>query len=444
LSSTLPRKFKIAFEGCSEDHTQLPINDIGFQARVEGGEAGFRVTVGGGTSTVCASGTVLFEWLAAREIFDVAEAVIQVFHKFGDRQHRQRNRMKFLIRELGWEAFQTRVRETLAAVRERGGTPLTFDPRHSPVEEPPRGPRPTPPGVAETANRARATAIRGPGIVPDVVPLEEITEVAWARWVRTNTRPQKQEGYQRVTVRLVLGDVTGAQLRTLADLASAYADGIVRVTLSQNIVLRWIRRDEVRELYRRLAAAGLGTPDADTVADVTSCPGAETCRLAVTQSRGLGQLLSTHLRDRSDWLAAAPDLRIKISGCPNGCGQHHVAGIGFQGSVRRLGTRVVPQYFVLIGGGANGHGTHFGRLAAKIPARRIPAAVDALLGLFVAERISDETSTAFFQRVNLARAKAVLAPFESLREGDAMPEDFVDLGETTAFKPEVQEGECAS
>jgi sulfite reductase (NADPH) hemoprotein beta-component len=208
--------------------------------------------------------------------------------------------------------------------------------------------------------------------------------------------------------------------------------------------MRWVRRDAIAELYRHLAAAGLGTGDAETVADVTSCPGAESCRLAVTQSRGLAQLLGTHLGEKSEWITAAADLKIKISGCPNGCGQHHIAGIGFQGSVRRLGDRVVPQYFVLVGGGANAKSMHFGRLAAKIPARKLPQAVDQLLELFSKERNTGETATHFFQRVDLSRVKAVLAPLERLSQGEAAPADFVDLGEDHEFRPEVMEGECAS
>src|SRR5204863_6643885 len=158
------------------------------------------------------------------------------------------------------------------------------------------------------------------------------------------------------------------------------------VTTEQDLVFRWVNASDVRQLYRRLAAAGLGLAEAGTVADVTSCPGAESCRLAVTQSRGLGRLLEEHLRARPDLIAAADGARIKISGCPNGCGQHHIATIGFQGSVRRVGPRAVPQYFVMVGGGATETGAAFGRLAAKIPARRITEAVDRLIRLYARDR----------------------------------------------------------
>jgi sulfite reductase (NADPH) hemoprotein beta-component len=191
-------------------------------------------------------------------------------------------------------------------------------------------------------------------------------------------------------------------------------------------------------------AAGLGLPDARTVADVTSCPGAETCRIAVTQSRGLGRLLGDWLRTRPDLVEAAPGLDVKISGCPNGCGQHHIAGLGFQGSVRRLGDSVLPQYFVMLGGGVADSGARFARLAAKIPARRVTQAVERLLALYVAERETGEPADAFFARVDIARVKPLLVDLESLDASDATAEDFVDLGEQAAFKLEALEGECSA
>jgi sulfite reductase (NADPH) hemoprotein beta-component len=218
----------------------------------------------------------------------------------------------------------------------------------------------------------------------------------------------------------------------------------VRTTADQDIVLRWVRTAEVPALYRRLEAAGLGLPDANTVADVTSCPGAESCRLAVTQSRGLGRLIGDHLRARPDLVAAAEDLQIKISGCPNGCGRHHVAGIGFQGSVRRLGSRVVPQYFLMVGGGVDHQGASFGRIAAKVPARRMPEAVERLIGVYAQESRPGETATAFFRRVEVSRVKAALADLEQLTAEEAQAEDFIDLGEQTQFKVEAMDGECSA
>jgi sulfite reductase (NADPH) hemoprotein beta-component len=444
LGSALPRKFKVAFEGCPEDHALLGMHDIGWRARVRDGRRGFRVTIGGGTSILCKSGDELFEFLPAAEILDVAEAILRVFQRLGDYKHKQRNRMKFLIKELGWEAWRAEFLSALSETRSRGGARLPFDPEAPPVEETPLGPRAEPPTLSETTARAKASRLAGPGIVPEVRPFLPVMNGDFGRWRKTNVRAQKQAGYVVVSVTLPLGDVTSQQLRLLGDLALAYGDGGVRVTSDQDALLRWVRAEDVGDLYRRLAAAGLGLPDAHTVADVVSCPGAESCKLAVTQSRGLGRLLGERLRSRPDLVDAAADLDIKISGCPNGCGRHHVAGIGFQGSVRKLGSKVVPQYFVLIGGGVEDDGVGFGRLAAKIPARRISEAVERLIGLYRSDRTPAETATAFFKRLETARAKALLADLEELTPESALPADYVDLGETSQFKVGAMEGECSA
>jgi sulfite reductase (NADPH) hemoprotein beta-component len=294
------------------------------------------------------------------------------------------------------------------------------------------------------AARASAARLEGPGLRPAIGPTLAVAGGGYERWLRTNVRPQRQDGFAIATATLPLGDVTGAQLRVLADLSEAYGDGTVRTTLEQDLALRWVRVADLPSLHERLVAAGLGLPDARTLADVTSCPGVETCRLAVTQSRGLGRLLGEWLRARPDLVADTPGLDLKISGCPNGCGQHHVAGLGFQGSVRRLGDSVLPQYFVMLGGGVDGTGARFARLAAKVPARRVPQAVERLLALYAAERETGEPAAAFFARVDLGRAKALLADLESLAAAEAQAEDFVDLGDQATFKLGTLEGECSA
>ncbi len=446
LSSSLPRKFKIAFEGCAEDHAVTAIHDIGWRARVrviDGVSArGFRVTVGGGTSTFAKSGDELFDFLPAAEMLEVAEAILRVFHRLGDYKHKQKNRMKFLVRALGFTVWRAEFEKELAGVRDEGGVRLPFDPEFPVVEAAPDWPHPVPPSIGEAARRAASAEVRGPGIVPAVRTPLPVLSGDFLSWQTSNVRAQKQEGYAAVTVTVPLGDLTGAQLRVLADLALAYGDGTVRVTHDQDLLFRWIRAGDVPDLYRRLVAARLGLDGAGTLADVTSCPGAEACRLAVTQSRGLGKLLGDHLRARADLVAAVPGLDIKISGCPNGCGQHHIAGLGFQGSVRKVGDKAVPQYFVMLGGGVDETRATFGRLAAKIPARRIPTAVDRLVALYTSERSAGETAPAFFRRVDVPRVKVLLADLEALSAEDAVPTDFIDLGEETEFKVETQEGEC--
>jgi sulfite reductase (NADPH) hemoprotein beta-component len=448
LSSSLPRKFKIAFEGCPEDHAVTSINDIGWRARVRGtgdaAERGFRVNVGGGTAIMCESGHLLYDFLPASRIFDVAEAIVRVFHRLGDRKHKTHNRMKFLIKDLGWARWKAEYDSALAEVQASGGAPLPFDPDNPPVEAAPDWDHPEAPSVADAAARVAASKVTGPGIVPQVPQTLPVLSSDFAHWLRTNVRRQKQFGYHLVTATIPLGDFTSGQMRVLADLALAYGDGSVRITPEQDLVFRWIRRRDLSDLHRGLLAIGLGLPDANTVADVTSCPGAESCRIAVTQSRGLGKYLIDHLRARPEIVMAAPDLKIKISGCPNGCGQHHIAGIGFQGGVRKVGAKAVPQYFVMVGGATSDNGATFGRVAAKIPARRMRDALDRLVALYTANKTEGETATAFFQRVELGPVKTALADLERLTAADALPTDYVDLGEDAEFKPEVMDGECSA
>ena len=448
LSASLPRKFKIAFEGCAHDHIATGINDIGWiaQTRVIDGRPvrGFRVTVAGGTSTLCRAGQDLYDFLPAGQMFEVAEAIIRVFHRLGDYKHKQRNRLKFLVKALGWEGFRTEFERELTGVRSDGAAPLPFDPDDPAVEGPPPPSGRELPRSESVAALATSTAVVGPGIVPQVDPRLRVQTHDFLEWSRTNVRPQKQPGWAVVTVATLLGDLTAAQIRIIGDLADIVGDGTVRITAEQNLVFRWIRASDVEPLYRTLAAAGLARSGAGTMADVTSCPGAESCRLAVTQSRGLGRSLSELLEVRRDIVESAPDLNIKISGCPNGCGQHHVAAIGFQGSLRKVGGRPAPHYFVMIGGGTADGVTTFGRLLGAVPARRCNEALERLVGLYRDEHGPGESPVAFFRRLDLDRAKNALGGIERLAPETAAAEDFVDLAEDKAFEPVVMEGECSA
>ncbi|HXW06746.1 MAG TPA: nitrite/sulfite reductase [Vicinamibacterales bacterium] len=448
LSACLPRKFKIAFEGCPEDHVAAGINDIGWtaQLRHEDGRdvRGFRVTVAGGTATLCRAGHVLFEFLPAADMLDVAEAIVRVFHRLGDYKHKQRNRLKFLVRSLGWDGFRAEFERELEAVRAGGGAALPFDPDTPAVEEPPIAHDIELPSPAAIAARAGSTDLVGPGIHPRVEPRLTLDRDEFSRWLRTNVRAQSQPGWSIVTVTTVLGDLTSAQLRLLGELALALGDGTVRVTVDQNLLFRWVPSERVEIFYRSLLAAGLARAGAGTLADVTSCPGAESCKLAVTQSRGLGRLLTEQLQQQDDLVRAVPGLNIKISGCPNGCGQHHVAGIGFQGSLRKIGGRPAPHYFVMVGGGTAGGITTFGRHVATVPARRSDEALSQLVRLFTERRMPGESALAFFRRVEVGTVKEALRDLERLTPEEATADDFVDLAEDTAFDPTIQEGECSA
>jgi sulfite reductase (NADPH) hemoprotein beta-component len=443
LAASLPRKFKIAFEGCAEDHAFASINDIGWRARIVDGRRGFRVSVAGGTSIMPVSGYVLYDFLPVEEMFNVSEAVVRVFHRFGDYEHRQRNRLKFTVKSLGWDGFRARFEEALEEFRREGGASLTFDPdsvRSLEAPDWPLAPAPTLQAVAAVAS----TPVMGPGIVPGSVRLQPLPDT-YVRWLHSNVRRQRQAGYCHVIARLPLGDFTAGQMRVLADLAEAYGDGTLRLTVEQNVLFRWVRAENVEPFYQRLAAAGLAAPDAGRLSDVVSCPGAESCRLAVTQSRGLGRVLTEQLSARPDLVDLVPSGNIKISGCPNGCGQHHIGSIGFQGSVRKLAGRAVPQYFVLVGGGCSDDGVaHFGKVVSKVPVHRLGDAVDRLLALYRDKREGEEELGAFFRRVPPAMATDVLKDLAQLLPTETTDQDFIDLGENQTFNPEVMDGECSA
>ncbi|HEY1305894.1 MAG TPA: nitrite/sulfite reductase [Vicinamibacterales bacterium] len=443
LSAKLPRKFKIAFEGCSEDHACASINDLGWRARIVDGRRGFRVTVAGGTSILPVSGYLLYEFLPVEEMFNVAEAVVRVFHKYGDYEHKSRNRLKFTIKALGWDGFRQRFDEELAAFTAHGGAALPFNPDTVLPEAAPNW-CPSPAPTLQAVAAAASTPVNGPGILPGTVRLQPLPD-AYVRWMRSNVSRQRQTGYCHVTVRLPLGDFTSGQMRVLADLAEAYGDGTMRLTVDQNVLYRWVKTESIEPFYQRLAAAELGAPDAGRLSDVVSCPGAESCRLAVTQSRGLGRTLTEHLSARPDLVDLVPSGHIKISGCPNGCGQHHIGSIGFQGSVRKVAGRAVPQYFVLVGGGCSDEGTaHFGKVVSKVPVHRLADALDRLLDLYRSKREGNEELGAFFRRLPPAVATDALKDLAQLLPNETTDDDFVDLGETQAFSPEVMDGECSA
>ncbi len=444
LSSTLPRKFKVAFSGGGRDHSFAAINDIGFFARWGASDTPcFRVVCAGGTATMVASGRLLFAELPATDILAVGEALLALFHARGDREHRQKNRMKFLVKSMGWDAFHAEFLTHFEAAKARS-LRLPFDPSRPPRAAAPAA-RTAVPSTQEIDALLGADRVKGPGIVPRHLPIvDRKREATRARFLRTNVAPQRQHGFSIVTVTLPLGDVSSGRWRVLARLAEAYADGELRTTATQNVVLRWVPTEDVDALYTHLDRIGLGRPDPVSVADVGSCPGAESCKLAVTQSRGVAALVNEELENDLALLDRAKGLEVRVSGCPNGCGLHHVAGIGLQGGLRKVEGRPVPQYFLTIGGDASGEVARFGRLAAKVPARRVPSAIRKLVALYERERESEqETMTTFLGRVDIAVVKKELADLEKLDKSNAQPEDFIDLGETAAFAPITSEGECA-
>jgi sulfite reductase (ferredoxin) len=415
LGSGLPRKFKIAVSGCPTDCAQGAINDIGIVATTRDGQRGFRVLAGGGTATLTRSGGDLHEFLPAEQLLIACEAILRVFNEQGDRKHLPKARMKWTIQRLGWVAYRALYQKHFETLIAEGRALLSLTAAELAGEQAP-------------AHRPRLPILR---TLPD----------SFGDWKQRSVRPQMQAGYATARVWLRLGDISGAQLRGVADLAEHFGDGTVRTTQTQNLLLRWVPETHVGALWSGLDQLGLGEAHADDLSDVVSCPGSETCRIAVTASRGVAQLLGEHLRAGGTSGLLAAD--IKVSGCPNGCSQHHVAAIGLQGGVRKVGGQLAPQYHLTIGGGVDGAGARFGRLVAKVPARRVPEAVDRLIAHCAAHRGASESPRAYFQRLNLKEARRLVADLADLNEQNARAEDFVDLGSSVKFEVVALDGECA-
>jgi sulfite reductase (ferredoxin) len=431
ICQALPRKFKIALSGCGDDCAQGAINDVALLAKVRTGvqksehgfenERGFEVRVAGGLSTSPENAHLLEEFVPADRILPVIEAVVRVFDRTGNRQNKSRARLKYVVRKIGMDGFRREYESELAKIDAEGRGRVAID-------------------VSDETRPDAVLRLRAP--VRQDVPDDDFGE-----FLRTNCVKQRQPGYYAVLARLDRGDITSAQLRGAAQLARTFSDGTVRTTNEQNLLFRFVGEASVSALHSALKALGLGRAGARTISDVTSCPGADTCNLAVTRSRELTTAISDALTGATGAAAeavrATEQLDIKISGCPNSCGQHHVAALGFHGTMRRVGGATVPEYQLHLGGGIDRQGAVFGRQIVKVAARRVPAAVLRLLELYTKERNEGEAPLAFFRRVEAEAVKRAVADLAEFDAATAKPEEWLDHGDETPFKVAIGQGECA-
>ncbi len=411
LASSLPRKFKIAFSGCDSDCAFGAIHDLAFVAQVRDGQRGFKVYAAGGLSTTPQAAIVLHPFIAAGELGRVGEAIVRLFHAMGNRENKHRARLKYVLRKLGEQGFRAAYAEQRAAVDAEALAELKL----------PENPT-NPPAPAVAAPAASA-----PG---------------YLAWRSRNVVDQRQDGYAAAYVRLPLGDVTSAQMRALADLLPRFGDGTLRLTIDQNLLIPWVTASSLPALHAALHDAGLAHGDVHTAADVTSCPGAESCNLAVTSSRNVARAIGERLA-ASDVAgsAARASTTIKISGCPNSCGQHHVADIGWHGAAKTVAGTTYPMYQLHLGGGVDERGARFGKQVVKVVARRVPEAVAVLLALYDREHTGDETPASFYQRVDPKRVVEALGEIASRTpEG----QEATDIGLDTGFQVAIGAGECAA
>ncbi len=421
----MPRKIKTAFDGTPEaDRSLTGIHDIAFLARERDGVRGVEVRVGGGTSIMPRVAPTLYDFVGLDdgEYLKVAEACLRIF----DRQdflrvNRARARIKVLVDKVGMDRFREMVEEELAGdwVNERDFDVdgLRFD-----VDE-------------EALAPAQPETYASPN--GDLSQFE--------RFAADNVQAQRQGGFSTVHVKVTRGDLTPEQLRGIADIMRRYCNGFMRMTVHQNFLLRWVRDETVYEVWQALDALDLADTGPDKITDVVSCPGTDSCKLGITSSMGLNAALQQRLEEMQITDPLTRAIHIKMSGCPNGCSQHHIANIGFYGASIKVGEHTIPAYVAHIAGNFEGGEIVYGtRLKVRLPSKRIPDAVERWLRWYEADRLDGEPFNDFASR---AGAKA----FEDLVRDLALPAEFsldtmntfIDWNKDVPFVVARGEGECA-
>ncbi|HET9164332.1 MAG TPA: nitrite/sulfite reductase [Solirubrobacterales bacterium] len=420
----MPRKIKTSFTGSDEDRAISGIHDIAFLSRERDGVKGFEVRVGGGTSIMARVAPTLYEFVEADngDYIKIAEAVLRIF----DRQewlrvNRARARIKVLIDKIGIDSFREQVDAELDGdwvdERDFDVERLRFD-----DDEEERAPEASPAPASPNGDRSELD-----------------------RFLQGNVQPQRQDGFVAVEVKVERGDLTPDQFRGLAAIMREFTGGYARSTVQQNLVLRWVRDEALYEVWRRLKGLGLAEPGAREITDVVSCPGTDSCKLGITSSMGLNRAIKQRVEEMQIDDELTRKIHIKMSGCPNGCSQHHIANIGFYGASLKVGGRQVPAYIPHIGGNYEGGEVIFGtRLKSRLPAKRVPEAVERWIKLYEAERDEGEEFNAFAERIGAGRfegeVKELTMPAEFSLE---TMQQFIDWNRSSPYKVERGEGECA-
>jgi sulfite reductase (ferredoxin) len=430
LGQRLPRKFKINFSGCSTDCGQAMFNDVGVIATTRtlddgSSETGFRVYIAGGLGANPHPALALEEFTSREDLLPTIESVLRVFDQTGNRDNKLRARMKWVVDQLGIDEVRRRVlkmRHTLPASSSwPGGIPEIVQKAGD-----------APAGRSSTI---AATTV-GQGTAVSLTPRDP-----YQRWVASSVVRGTANGAVSAVAYAALGDVTAAQFRALAS-TQRELGADVRLSNRQNVVFRGLTEAQLPMLYARLEAIGMARPGAELARDVVACPGADTCNIAVTQSRGLAKAIGERLEEEG--LAEVGGVRINISGCTNSCGQHHASDIGFFGAERRAHGRAAPGYQMLLGGYVGQEQIHFGEKALRLPAKAAPEAVVRVIRRFAGERTAGETFRLWMDRSGGAAGIADgLKDLDFFPSPEDAPEFYADFDETGPFVAEVGESECA-
>ncbi|MBI4970978.1 MAG: nitrite/sulfite reductase [Candidatus Omnitrophica bacterium] len=411
----MPRKIKIAFEGCDEDHVKISIQDIGISALTDShGKKFFRVYVGGGLGSLPVLAQVLEDKTELELLLPTVKAILRIFNERGNRQNRSRARLKYLIADLGIDEFRRLVLEE----RIRSLTSL-FRAYEAWGELP--GAQKSPNGSVESRRH----------------------DQKFNRWLAANVYFQKQRGYAAVFVRCPLGNLTSTDFRVLAEISREFSGGNIRTTISQNMILRWVHESDLVELYDALNREGLASCCAEQITDITRCASADACLSALTSCRGLAVALEEMLSNGFGKIKELASIRVNVSGCPNSCGQHQMSDIGFHGLVKRAGEHSIPCYRMFVGGRAAKENSRFGKFMITLPARRVPQGFKKVLEFFLKEQHVGENFEDFVQRLGIEKVKSEIATLEEFSSADVAAEQlFKDLGSDVMYRVITKRGEC--
>ncbi len=432
MNQNLPRKFKFNFT-CCEKHGMARITDVGLipQTRDLDGKTqrGFKVFLGGGLGNKSFVGHQLEDFTPEEDILYTSIAVLRIFDRLGNRKNMARNRMRYLVDEMGWENFQNLVLKERMVVRATQSVIVKLEVDNTPkeIKRPIR--------ITDTDGRSS----------PD----------GYSRWLKTTTFKQKQTGFRAVFLTLESGDMTANQLRSLAKICSEFsAEGFARNGFSQDIVLRWVAEDDLPRLYSRLLEAGLANPGSLTMASPVGCSGTTSCNLALTNSHRLAkEIQRKFLELKLDEDQTLHDATIKISGCPNSCGQHEIATIGFYGGGGRVGKDMYPVYHLSLGGRADGEAM-LGVNCLRVPAKRIIPIILKIIELFKKNKKQDDTLASWIHRIvkgnenseikSVNDFKKILEPLTIPPTKEQDKDFYADYGSDSSYHTRTGKGECAA
>jgi sulfite reductase (ferredoxin) len=433
INQDMGRKFKIAVSSSEKDSALAFIHDVGLIAKLgtnANGEAvkGFKVLIGGGLGAQPFSAQTAFEFLEEENVIPFIEALLRVFDRHGERTRRHKARMKFLLNDMGLEGMMEKVAEERTAVKNK-----VFA-----IPEDLFGTN-----EAESINYAPRQAVSEEEIlkIASENGIEDID--TFTKWFQTNIFEQKQKGWYAVQLRVLLGDMSSDTARSLADVVRRYAADDIRVTVNQGYILRFIKGEDLVAVYKELNQLGLAKPGFDSTMDITTCPGTDTCNLAISSSYGITRVLEDVMKDEFPEMLYNQDIKIKISGCMNGCGQHNASNIGFHGSSIKNGKLVLPALQVLLGGGFTGDGVGLiGDKVIKVPTKRGPEALRTIFSDFEANAYDGEYFNQYYQRQTKNYFFQLLKPLADLTS--LQEDDYRDWDHEELFKTEIGVGECAS